>query len=309
MSNQVDSASLASSPTGQTDTRDLLKQVEVWQGGASSKDWVALAQMEGGKALSTMLARLHQCAPFIFGTKATRTALTEEIRAILERVQNDAAFRKYCFDTCIASDADCADHVQAIFDELRLQMANPAHREEATSEEVVEFQRGRAACDLIDEYVAAQGGMDPLESAQCLKHALATDLSLPIQFNKNHSSEVFNEKYLNEVKSYVDNGLSKDGLTRSMLKDQICVAYFQKRYPVTFVAHNLLWNDAMNVVMDKASTGGRGQLTGSTHQDLAAEDLLQLAVDLPEWGDGQRYETLKLAADVEMLNDLTQRAQ
>jgi hypothetical protein len=256
----------------------------------------------------------------------------DEVRGILERVLQDGIFREYCFVACHGAEADCHDRVQSLFDDLRLQMNNPARQENATVAAVVDFQRGLVASMLIDDYVfnihaehaQLRAQLPPelqaqlplellinyhaLESAQLLRKELWKALKLPIPFKDIAHPRVALvnldiKRHKNAALAYVLTNLTPERLSKQMAEDSSCNEFLRTQYPATFAAHSLLWVDAIDKLALKETRfkvdEENKRLTDHVNRTikLTAEESLEAAHGLPHQGEGYLFKALKKSAD------------
>lgn len=228
--------------------KPLDQEVVLLFGENAAQLWKPYANTDDGERLATLLRRLHQSVSF---TGSSKNESIAELKAILERMLEDETFRKCCFIAIHGSDEDCHDNVQRIFDELRMLLADPTTKKNATLDMMVNFLKGRLAAQLIDEYVVKRvGGVEPTESGMLLKKELSQHLGLPISFRAikfGHFAKVSNNLalHIKQAVEYVLTQLTNKRLGQEMLATPTYVEFLKASYPVTFEAHNLLWLDAL----------------------------------------------------------------
>lgn len=285
------------------------EEVKRWLGAETAEKWLKYADSQGGKALASFLRRLHRCAAFE-GTEKDESK--QELTAILTRMLSDTTFREYCFRAVEASDANCHDNVQAIFDGLRMQMANPAVKDKATLADVVKFQRGRLAATLIDQYVATHvRGGDLLESGMLLKQELSNDLELPIEFRnikyaaiaKVSNDIVFHKE---EAKKYVKSNLTPEKLAKAMAEDETCAAFLEKFYSSEFNDHNELWGKELeNLTYKQEPSDQKLEAPGSVDHMSPLEKVRALK----HIGDGKKCKEYEKEAKTALLIAVACQAQ
>jgi hypothetical protein len=300
----------------------LCTEVKKWFDNADinsdiEKKWKPYEGDDRAKYFSTFLNRLHKTAAF--SQKNSQADSKLELQKILDRITKDEKFREFCFDACQASDANCHDNVQSIFDDLRIQFANPARQQGATLRDVIGYQRGLLACQLIDEYVTSLGrGGDPLESGQELKRLLSADLALPIEFKEIKYAAVgiiFRDvdKHRNEAKAYVNKELTADRLVKQMAEDRSCADFLKKYYQATWENHESLWYAASEKLMEKSvgmlsDENSRIQSLQSQNSPMNCDAALKAAEDLPAMGQGVLFLALRAAADNDKFRQLARDA-
>ena len=276
--------------------KSLVAAVTEWFGADTGVLWNDHEENPAGPQLATLLSRLPESECF---KGLARDGSIKELKAILELMLTDEVFRAYCFDAAQASDRDCEDNVQAIFDDLRMQLANPAIKEGGTLAKVVEFQRGRLAAKLIETYVMTLGTEgEPLSSGLYLKYKLSEKLELPIIFNMfahPQTAVVSNalDLHINAAEEYVVKNLTPDLLRKAMLDDPACVEFLTKTNLDKFAVHNSKWVDALGEAQGNTlNVAGVG--TGSR---LETARKMQL-------GDGREFLKLQEVARGELLQKI-----
>ena len=271
--------------------RSLLQELARWH--VSPVGWDAYAGRTEARWLSTLLSRLHGCASFISEDQA---ASRKDLASILDRMLKDEVFRNYCFEACQAADEDCEDNVQAIFDELRMEVVNPARQENATLKDVIRFQRGKLACTLIDRYVTSLGAAkEGLESGQELKRVLCEALDLPIQFKTLRYASVGVvshdlELHKSRAVQFVNDRLTHE-LGKFMADDPSCIDFLKRAFPVPFAAVNILFGETLDELSSKE--GAFSEVADAMQMPTTLEEALAQARHLPCLGDGRRLQALQ----------------
>lgn len=251
-------------------------------------------------SLATLLKRLHRSAAF---QGEERNDSMAELKDILDGMQEDPVFRAYGFTLAHGASADCSDNVQAIFDEMRMQLANPVTRKDGTLDTVIQFYVGREKAHLISEYVDTLRGGDPLESVMLLQHTLSADLALPIRFKAikhTRAATVSNNLAGHKARAlrFVNDHFDPERVISKMLEESPAVDFLKKTYEPTFTAHQLLWTDALE----------QAGLDPADKMDVAVHNPQLHAARRSAFGDGSRFKTLQQKAELALLKAVATHA-
>lgn len=278
----------------------LDREVQKWFPKVNTNVWKDYIGTREGAALAKLLMRLHCCESF---SKTERASSITELKLILTRMSTDATFREHCFEAVLAGDGSCSDDAQAVFDSLRMLMADPATKTQATLKQVVSYQNGLLAEQMIDEYVEKNINKgDKLESGMLLKEKLSQDLEMPIRFKGiryvNHAYVANNlQLYKTKVKEYVLTNKTSDRLAKAMADNSNCANFLKKTYSVMTEAQRMLWEDACEHAKGNDKSGAV----------IEGESKLQAARKL-QIGDGKNLHKLWSVADKEFLEKIAKHA-
>ncbi len=283
--------------------KPLDQEVEMWLGQQAAAPWKNDATSQDGMRLATFLMHLHGCASFSGADKDTSI---QDLQAILKHMLTDKTFRTHCFTAVQACDASCHDNVQATFDDLRMQMANPATQDNATMSQVRQYQEGVLKATLIDEYVTTLGRYgEPLESGQHLKFLLSQKLELPILFKTIKYAAIGAvsnniEFHITQATQYIEKNLTQERLTKNMAADATCAEFLKKTYAATFTAHNLLWGDVLDQLNATDAKRFPEVADGSTK--------LHAAKQIAQFGDGKVFQRLQASAEQDLLEKVARQS-
>ncbi len=289
--------------------------LDVWQqaGAMTSETAEALRPLlsqEGSAPFMSFLGRLDGCASF---EEEHHAGSVSELGGILALAAHNHAYRAFCLDVAGGADANCGDNVDVIFGNLRLAARDPTYHGNASLEQVLDYHKDCVPWLLVDDFVSERFPFDdePLEKVLALRIRLS-DI-LPIG-----TPAMLFEEYADvdrtielAARDYIDDQCGSEArLQRNLCRNPAWHQFLKQRYPVEFAANALLWESALQEVMNKSQDGASASGTprGADTAPLGSRtEALARARAMPGIGTGQAFQHLQGNATLRLAEDMTRR--
>ncbi len=269
-----------------------------------------LLDQEGSGPFVSFLKRLNGCASF---EAPHRAGSVSELSDVLALAASSDAYRAFCFDLAGGADANCHDNVDVIFGNLRLAAKDPTYHGNADLESVLNYHKSCVPWSLIDDFVseAFPFARESLEKVLALRIRLSDILPIETPAMLYAGIAGVDRVIEHKARDYIAEHRDTEArLQRNLSRSPAWCQFLAQRHPVEFVANTLLWESALQDVVEKGDESGSPEET-LPHPDTASfgsrTEALAWARAMPGIGTGQAFQHLQENATVRLMENLTHR--